>query len=204
MHLWRLLLTLCLFMLPALLSCEKDPIVRPLAPDAVVLAFGDSLTYGTGASEGSSYPAVLEGVISRTVVNAGIAGEVTSEGLRRLFELLDENRPDLVILCHGGNDMLRRMGDEAAAQNIRSMILAARERGIDVILIGVPRPGIFLDPPEFYGQIAQEFGIPYEGMVMKRVLSDGSLKSDPIHPNEQGYRMIAESIAALLRKGGAI
>jgi len=197
-------LALAAFVVAALAACGKSPKLAPLAPDAVVLAFGDSLTYGTGAAAAESYPAQLESLIARRVVRAGVPGEVTAAALARLPEALDEHAPRLLILCIGGNDFLRNLSKEAAARNVRAMVRTARDRGIDVVLIGTPEKGIFVSPPDFYAEIAEAFGIPYEGGIIGSVLRDTSLKSDPIHPNAQGYRKIAERLAELLREAGAL
>ena len=192
-------------LLLALLSaCGQKAKLPPLAPDAVVVAFGDSLTYGTGAREEESYPAQLARLLGRKVVREGVPGEVSAAGLKRLPEVLEEHRPRLLILCHGGNDFLQRLPKAQAAENVRAMIRFARDRGIDVVLIGTPEPGFTVTPPDFYGEIAKEFRIPYEGDVLGKVLRDASLKSDQVHPNAQGYRLIAERVAELLRKSGAI
>ena len=180
------------------------PNISPLDHDAVVLAFGNSLTSGTGASQTESYPAVLERLIQRKVINAGVPGEVTSQGLARLPEFLDKHNPALLILCHGGNDLLRRTGQRQAADNIRAMIKIAKERGTDVVLIGVPKPGLSVSIARFYEEIAREFDLPYEGRVLDDILSTGSLKSDPIHPNSRGYAKLAQSIAELLSRAKAI
>lgn len=187
-----------------LAGCGQKAKLPPLAADAVVLAFGDSLTYGTGAREEESYPAQLARLIGRKVVREGVPGEVSAQGLARLPAALDEHQPKLLHLCHGGNDFLRRMPKSEAAANVRSMIRMARERRIDVVLIGTPEPSFTVTPPDFYGELAKEFRIPYEGDVIGKVLRDGSLKSDQVHPNAQGYRLIAERVADLLRKSGAI
>ena len=185
-------------------GCGKAPRLEPLAPEAVVLAFGDSLTHGTGASELESYPAQLERLIGRAVVRSGVPGEVTAQALERLPITLDAVQPRLLLLCIGGNDFLRRLGKQQAADNVREMVRAARNRGIDVVLIGAPEPGFSISPPDFYEQIAKEFSIPYEETVVGEVLKDASLKADPIHPNAQGYLLIAQRIATLLRKRGAL
>ena len=187
-----------------LAGCGKGPQVAPLGSNDVVLAFGDSLTFGTGATPAESYPAQLQSLIGRKVVNAGVPGEISGDGLRRLPEVLDEVQPTLLILCHGGNDFLRKLGEAAAAENVRAMIRLAKQKGIGVVLIATPKPGLSLTPPDFYAEIAKEFRIPYEGDVLGKILRDGSLKADQVHPNAQGYRLMAERVYALLKKAGAV
>jgi acyl-CoA thioesterase I len=187
-----------------LASCEKPPALPVLAKSDVVVAFGDSITFGTGAEARQSYPAVLEQMIGRKVVNAGVSGEVTAEGLSRLPQVLDEEKPALLILCHGGNDTLRRMGRDQATNNIREMISLSRQRNIAVVLIAVPALGLSVSPEPLYRNIAGELKIPLEEKTLSSILSDNSLKSDLIHPNAAGYRRLAEAVAALLKKSGAI
>ena len=170
----------------------------------MVLAFGDSLTYGTGASEAESYPAQLESLISRRVVGAGVPGEVSADALARLPGVLDDVRPQLLILCIGGNDFLRNLGSARVEANVRRMIRLAQERGAGVLLIGTPEKGLLLRPPGFYAKLAKDAGIPYDGDVIGEILRKSELKSDPIHPNAAGYRLIAERVAERLRKAGAL
>ena len=187
-----------------LIACSSGDKLPRLASDAVILAFGDSLTFGTGATLTESYPAILESLVGRQVVNSGVPGEVTGEGLSRLPEVLEREKPALLILCHGGNDLLRRLDQKQTANNLRAMIRLARARGIAVVIIAVPSPGIALSPPPLYRETAAEMKIPLEENALTMVLSDGALKSDYIHPNAAGYRRLAESIAALLKKSGAV
>ena len=187
-----------------LIACSSGDKLPRLASDAVILAFGDSLTFGTGATLTESYPAILESLVGRQVVNSGVPGEVTGEGLSRLSEVLEREKPALLILCHGGNDLLRRLDQKQTANNLRAMIRLARARGIAVVIIAVPSPGIALSPPPLYRETAAEMKIPLEENALTMVLSDGALKSDYIHPNAAGYRRLAESIAALLKKSGAV
>jgi len=194
----------CALIVAGLLAgCGPSAKLPPLAPGSVVLAFGDSLTYGTGATEEESYPAQLAKLSGWRVVREGVPGEVSASGLERLPAALDEHRPQLLLLCHGGNDFLRRLPKAQAAENVRAMVRMARERGVAVALIGTPDFGFTLSPAEFYGDIAKEFRIPYEGAVLSKILRDGSLKSDQVHPNALGYRLMAERIYELLRKAGA-
>ncbi len=185
-------------------GCGQQSKLQPLAPDAVVLAFGDSLTFGTGANEEESYPAQLAKLSGRRVVREGVPGEVSATGLQRLPGMLDEHRPRLLLLCHGGNDFLRRLPKSEAAANVRAMIRLAQSRGIDVVLIGTPEFGLLLSPPDFYAEIAKELRIPYEGGVLSTILRDSNLKADQVHPNAQGYRLMAERVYALLKKAGAV
>lgn len=202
----RLLITRLVLVLFVALSAgcgEKAKLAR-LADDAVVLAFGDSLTFGTGAAENESYPAQLEKLIGRRVARAGVPGEVTAQALARLPSALDEHAPRLLLLCIGGNDFLRRVGNAQAEANVREMVKLAKSRGVEVLLIGTPEPGLSVTPPAFYAGIAKQFALPYEESVIGDVLRDASLKSDPIHPNARGYGVIAGRIADRLRKSGAI
>ncbi|HEX5628320.1 MAG TPA: GDSL-type esterase/lipase family protein [Usitatibacteraceae bacterium] len=169
-----------------------------------MLAFGDSLTFGTGASRQEAYPAVLERLISRKVVGAGVPGETSEEGLRRLPGVLEEVKPQLLVLCHGGNDFLRKMGEESAAANVREMIRLAQSRGIAVVLVATPKPGFGTSKVKFYEEIGKELAIPVENDILADVLGSRSLKSDLVHPNARGYEKIAEAVAELLEDAGAL
>jgi lysophospholipase L1-like esterase len=189
----------------ALAACGgKPPPLPRLGLDDVVLAFGDSLTYGTGAGQQESYPVVLSELIGRKVVGAGVPGEVTAGGLERLPYVLDEVQPKLLLLCLGGNDMLRKLDPAQTEANLRAMVRMARDRGIAVALIAVPTPGLFSNNAPFYGKIAKDNDLPMEAGILKDLLYDNEYKSDPIHPNAKGYRRMAEAMAGLLREAGAI
>lgn len=187
-----------------LVGCSSQPGISKLPPDATILAFGDSLTYGSGAGRGESYPARLSQLTGLNVINAGVPGEVTGQGVNRLPDLLDEHLPQLLILCHGGNDLIRKQDMNLTAQNLRHMIRMAHERGISVLLLAVPRPGLFMKPPQFYEQIASEMKVPVALEIVPDILSDRSLKADTIHPNSEGYRIMAEEIFSLLKDVGAL
>jgi len=185
-------------------ACSGPPPLAPLAPEARILAFGDSLTHGTGAARGRSYPEVLAARIGREVINAGVPGELSAAGLARLGPLLDRHAPQLLILCHGGNDLLRRLDPAHTAANLRAMIAEARRRGIEVVLLGVPRPGIFLGTAQLYLEVARTEAVPIERDALAEILGRAGLKSDAVHPNADGYRLLAERVEALLRDAGAL
>lgn len=201
-HLSRNLFVLYLLLL--LSACDSGQIFHKLRPDSKILAFGDSLTYGTGANPGQSYPAQLEDLIARKVINAGVPGEVSAEGVRRLPALLDQHQPDLLVLCHGGNDLLRKLDRQQLRENLRRMFEAANQRGIPVVMIAVPAPALLPDDAGLYQEIAQELNIPLVEDVLTDLLSDPRYKSDRIHPNAAGYAKLTKAVADKLHELRAI
>jgi len=201
---WKLYLS-SLFLLLALTACSGGDADLPrLDANATILSFGDSLTRGTGADDGESYPDILAQLTGRSIINAGIPGELSEQGLKRLPALLDEHQPDLLILCHGGNDLLRKKDLGQMGANVRAMIKLAQDRAIPVVLLGVPQPTIFLSTAEIYSEIAESTGTLLIEDIIADVLSDNTLKSDPAHPNKQGYQRIAEEIYTVLQDAGAV
>ena len=178
--------------------------IEPLPYDGTILSFGDSLTYGTGVKRQESYPSVLQELTGRTVVNAGVPGELTAEGLKRLPGLLDKHQPDLLILIHGGNDMLRKKSLEKAVDNLRQMIEISRSKNVPVVMMAVPNPTLILSPADFYEELAEEMKVPIEVDAIADVLQYPSNKSDAVHPNAKGYRIMAESIYELLNSIGGL
>lgn len=187
-----------------LAGCSDDPKLPRLAADDVIVAFGDSLTYGTGADTQAAYPAVLSTLVGHPIINTGEPGETTTEAIARLPQVLTQHHPKLVLLCLGGNDMLRQQPAATITENLRTLIRAIQASGASVVLIGVPEPKLFGSAPAFYADIADELKLPYEGEVFNEVLRNPSLKSDPIHANAQGYQLVAQRLAALLKSSGAL
>jgi len=175
-----------------------------LESEDVIVAFGDSLTQGVGADQSEAYPAVLGELIGHPVVNAGVSGELSRQGLTRLPRVLDRYKPAIIIICSGGNDFLRGESEERMAENVRKMVEMAQAREIGVVLVGVPRPGLLLATAPCYEAIAADFDVPYEGQVLHEIMSSRPLKSDRVHPNAKGYRLLAEAVAEVLRDAGAV
>ena len=173
----------------------------------VILAFGDSLTngFGTGNPQKESYPARLEALSGQPVVNAGVNGETTAEGLRRIDTLLWRHRPGLTLLCLGGNDILQRVSEERIRNNLEKIICKIQASGSAVLLIAVPDFGLLeLDDLALYEELADEIQIPLLGELLGPILSDPSLKSDTIHPNAAGYKIMAEKIYEKLKEEGLL
>ncbi|MFT6925583.1 MAG: acyl-CoA thioesterase-1 [Psychromonas sp.] len=188
-----------------LLSCSEPTIMlTPLSQEQPILAFGDSLTFGYGASTTQSYPAQLSELINISIINAGINGELSRDGLARLDALLALHKPQLLLLCHGANDMIQKRDLTLMAENLKEMIGLARERKIQVVLIAVPRPGLILSPFAQYQQVADDMRVVIENDIITDTLQQPKYHSDLIHPNGLGYQQIAQAIANLLEKHGAL
>ena len=192
-----------------IVACDNKITLPALTDNAVILSFGDSLTHGTGTNLNHAYPSILEKIINQKlthtkVINAGIPGEISQEGLVRLPALITQHQPDLIILCHGGNDILRKLNLNNTQDNIQQMINLAKQRHIPVVLIAVPEFGLFLNASPIYQKLADANKLAIENEILGDILSKASLKSDHIHPNAKGYQLLAESIALLLHHSGAI
>ncbi|MBU2886467.1 arylesterase [Gilvimarinus agarilyticus] len=193
---------LCLCFL--LVACSDSPPLAPLPQGATILAFGDSLTRGTGAPPEQSYPAHLARLTGFEVINAGVPGEVSAEGLARLPEVLQQAQPDLIVLCHGGNDILRSLDKATMLNNLQAMIDIARDSHTPVVLVAVPKRSLLLRAEPVYQQLADTNSLPLQASVVADVLGDSELRSDRVHPNGAGYQIIAEAVYQLLQDSGAI
>lgn len=187
-----------------LFSCSETTMLQPLNQQQPILAFGDSLTFGYGAGTLQSYPAQLAELTNMNVINAGINGELSSEGVLRLESLLDKHKPQLLLLCHGANDMLQKLNLNKMADNLKAMIRLAQDRDIQVVLIAVPNTSLILKPLKQYQKVADEMNIIVENNLLADVLSNPKLHSDLIHPNASGYQKMAEKMALLLKEKGAL
>ncbi len=196
-------LSICLLLLVFVVACGEDKLNK-LNSSQPVLAFGDSLTAGVGANEVAAYPQQLERLIGFNVINAGISGETTEEGLARLSSVLDEHNPQLVILLEGGNDILRNYDLNKTEQNLARMIEEIQSRSIQLVFLGVPEKNIFSDSAPLYKELASEYNLVFDGEVISKLIKKKRYKSDPIHFNALGYQKLAENIRDLLDDNGAL
>lgn len=188
-----------------LVACDnKQEGLTELRPNDVILAFGDSLTSGVGTRPELSYPSQLGTLLGRTVINAGVPGEISAKGLIRLPGVLDKVEPDLLVLCHGGNDILQKLNRDQLQANLRGMVAEAKQRGIEVVMIAVPQLGFGLQDVPLYQNLADELKIPLVSEALRQLLSEQQYKSDPVHLNAQGYRKLAEAVADVLAANGAL
>jgi lysophospholipase L1-like esterase len=196
----------------ALAACGRGETPRGTAvpPGATVLALGDSLTAGTGATAETAFPARLAAATGWNLVNAGVPGHTAAQALERLPALLAEHRPALVIVSIGGNDLLRRMDEGALREQLRRILVLVREAGAQGVLVAVPRPtvaarltGSLADHP-LYAEVAKEAGVPLHAEGWSRVLGDAALRSDEIHANAAGHEVFSRGLVKALREAGLL
>jgi len=196
---WRPGIILALLLL---CGCQQSHLT-PLSEEGVILAFGDSLTVGVGANRADSYPSVLQQLSGHRVVNGGISGETTAEGVKRLPKVLADTEPELLLLLEGGNDILRNRDLNQTKQHLATMIEYAQNQGVQVVLIAVPEKNLFSDQAPLYRELAEQYKLLLLDEMVSDLLRTPSYKSDTIHLNARGYRAMAEEIYAELEREGA-
>lgn len=184
---------------------QKDSSIQALNPQDTILTFGDSLTYGYGVKTSESYPSKLASLTNHSVLNEGVNGETSTEGLRRLEKILENKSIKLMILCFGGNDIIQRKSMSTLKVNLKTMISMAKIKNIQVLLISVPNFGLLgLSPLALYDEVAAEENISLASGILADILSQPSLQNDQVHPNELGYTQMAEKIYESLKENGLI
>lgn len=195
----------------ALLSaCRQAPTGARVSAGQTVLAFGDSVTHGTGAGPNEDWPTLLATQTGWQIVNAGVPGDTAQAARWRLAPLLKAHRPALVVVELGGNDFLRRRAHAAVKEDLRALLQTARAAGAQTVLVGVPELSLMgaltgrLSDADLYADLASEEKVPLVPDVFSDVLSNPAWRADPIHPNAAGYREMAARLhTALVELGVA-
>lgn len=189
-------------------ACGRPPKLAPLPAGSRVIAFGDSVTYGTGAGAGEDWPTRLAALTGWQISNAGVPGDTAEAAQARVAALLGDSPPALVIIELGGNDFLKRRAAQAVKQDLRNIVGRFQQAGVQVVLVAVPELsllGVLAGKPSdspIYRELAEEAQVPLIADVFSDVLGRPELCADRIHPNGEGYRVMAEGIFAALRKIG--
>ena len=163
-----------------------------------IVAFGDSLVEGLGASNGNDWVSILSDRYAFPIMNKGKKEDTTRSAQARLDHDVLQHDPFLVILLLGGNDIIFRIPKKETFLNLGNMIDRIHQHGAGVLLVGV-RGGIVVDA--FEGQfqdLAEKKAIPFIANVLEGILEDTRLMSDQLHPNDAGHRIIAERIDSSL------
>ena len=187
-------------LLVTLAGCGRDKkTAQPVPPGSTVLALGDSLTFGTGASTETSYPAVLAGLTGWNVVNAGVPGDTSAQALARLPALLAEHQPKLVIVSIGGNDFLRKLPESDTRTHVHAICKQALAAGAQVLLVAVPRATVAaalgqMTDHALYAEVAEDLKIPLQREAWGEVLAQPDLRANTVHANARGYAQFARSV----------
>ena len=186
-------------------GCGDRARFAALPPGATVIALGDSLTYGTGATPDTSYPAFLAEATRWNVVNAGVPGDTAEAGCTRLPPLVAEHQPALVLVFLGGNDILRQRGARVLKDGLAACVHAAAAAGVPLVLLAVPTFGVtgFTDAA-IVEDFAKEAKVPWLSPGLGKLLREDAMRSDAIHLNAAGYRALAANVADELRRLGYV
>ncbi len=165
-----------------------------------VIAFGDSLTAGYGATAGEDYPSRVSAATGIAIINAGVSGDTTEMALARLDKDVLSRDPRIVIVGLGGNDYLQSVPIATTETNLRSIIDKIESAGAAVILLGFRFPSLSADYEAMYKRVAKDDRCLFVANVLSGILTNPELKSDEIHPNARGYQLMADRVAGPLQK----
>lgn len=164
-----------------------------------IICLGDSLTYGHRATDGRDYPSVLSELLGIPVVNAGVNRDTLASALRRLEYDVLERDPAVVIIGLGGNDFLSKTPVDETIANLDAIVSACIDRGAMVVLIhskfGILGSDLYRDGHE---ALARKYKTGLVRHSLKDIFANPQRMSDPIHPNDEGYAIIAERVNAVV------
>src|SRR3989344_1138799 len=179
---------------------KKDaPITNFPSDGKTIIAFGDSLTEGVGATKGNDFVSLLSRGIGQPIVNMGASGDTSTRGLARVDAVIEQD-PKVVLLLLGGNDFLRKVPIAETFKNIDDIVVELQKSGAVVVLLGI-KGGLFGDHyKDYFEEIAEKRGALYVPNVLSGLLGKNEFMSDAIHPNDAGYKKIADKIYPVLQK----
>lgn len=156
-----------------------------------IICFGDSLTYGTGATKGMDYPSQISQMLNKPVINTGVPGDTTGRALMRLERDVLSKNPDIVMITLGGNDLKNGVSRDTAFRNLRQIVESIQKHGAEVIIGGLKFPLRDRGYGKGYQELAEQTGAVLIPNILEGIMGNRKLMSDPIHPNDAGYKMIA-------------
>ncbi len=180
-------------------ACTKKEITNAASLGSEIICFGDSITFGYGVTPDEAYPAHLARMVKVPVVNTGIDGDTTSEALKRIESDVLSRDPFLVIIEFGGNDFLRKVPLELTVKNLGEMVDMVQARGAMVALTDISAGLLMREYKPLYQKLAKEKKAIFVPSIMKGIITNPKMKSDFLHPNGEGYKIIAERIFHVLK-----
>ncbi len=189
-----LILLLSIFCSACLVGCAKREIKNIEAKGSNIICFGDSITFGHGTQPGEDYPALLGKMTHIPVINAGVDNDTSRQALERIEADVLERDPLLVIVEFGGNDFLTRVPTAETLNNIRAMIDKIQAKGAMVAIFDISTDIVLHEYGQAFYNLALEKQAIFIPGVLKGILIDPQLKSDYVHPNKLGYKIIVHRI----------
>ncbi len=184
----HLLLAICLW------GCAKREITNIDSQGKTIICFGDSITFGYGVNPGEDYPTALAKMVNLPVINAGIDGDTTNEALKRIATDVFKKEPLLVIVEFGGNDFLEKIPLEQTVNNVEEIIKAIQSKGAIVAIADISTSIIMANYSRKFKRLSRKYNAIFIPHLMAGILTNPSLKSDYIHPNAEGYNLIAQRV----------
>ena len=156
-----------------------------------IICFGDSLTKGKGVEVNQSYPAELAKMTNCPVINGGINGDVSSEAVKRVASDVLDREPLLVIIEFGGNDYLNKIPLEETVKNVEEMIKLIQAKGAMVAIVDISNVLFMGEYRQEFQRLSKKYRAIFIPRILEDIVTDEQLKSDAIHPNARGYKIIA-------------
>jgi acyl-CoA thioesterase-1 len=200
MTLKNTVLFFCIFSL-LVCGCSPEKKIKNINSTGYnIVCFGNSLTWGMGASAGNDYPALLARHLPFPVINAGRSGDTTEDALKRIARDVLNQNPRLVIVELGSNDFLRGIDKEKTAENLEQIVKQIQDAGAMVALVEVRTELIGQQQLSELKRIARQRQTLLIPNILRGIITDPGLKSDPIHPNDAGYKIMAERILKVIKR----
>jgi len=175
----------------------SDTVTNYPSSGSNIVAFGDSLVVGVGATKGNDLVSLLSQSVGQPIVNLGLSGDTTRDALLRLDAVIEQD-PKVVLLLLGGNDFLQQIPQAETFANLEQMIETIHESGSTVLLLGA-RGGLLRDEyKRDFEQLAETHGTAFVPNVLDGLFANPSRMSDAIHPNDAGYQIIVDRIEPVL------
>jgi lysophospholipase L1-like esterase len=172
------------------LAQTSQPVSNPL-----IMAFGDSLVAGVGATTGNDFVSIVSRRLGRTIVNMGRSGDTTATALARVDTDIISAHPHVVIILLGGNDVLRGISQQQTMSNMRAIIQRIQSSGARVVLVGLySNQTLGIDYETGFRNLATETGAAYVPNALSGVIDNAQNMSDTLHPNDRGYQIIADRV----------
>lgn len=170
---------------------DKETVKNFPNNNQTIVAFGDSLTAGYGGN-GHSYPAYLSEMLGQTVVNLGLSGELAVHAPERLPDVLAQ-KPYMVLIEFGANDFMQQRSRQAAVSAVEQIVDAVQNAGAIAVIVDTGGPGMD-DYTKDYKKLAREKKALFVPGILNGIFNKKALKSDVVHPNAEGYKLVAQKV----------